>query len=379
MDHKRKEEEKRRKINEELAILKQGVEIWNKWRRDNPTITPTLGWTNLSGMDLTRVDFSRSSLWGTNFHGCELHLANFNGAELWNANLSLCNLDHALFRKANLREALLANSQLTYCDMREADLSMAHLGNANLLGSLVTDATLNNAILDCATLVEVDLSGSDLTGCCVFGVSAWNVKTNSLTNQSSLVISNRRNLEPLKETDPVITVDDLEIAQFVYLMIQNQNIRRIIDTITSKVVLILGRFTPDRKCVIDALREELRKHDYVPVVFDFERPPDRTFMETVSILAHMSRFIIGDFTEPKIILQEAEHIVRNIAVPFVPLLARDTEREPTTLFDLRVNHRSLLDTVYYNDIDDLLTRLGREVIALAEASRMKLHALRIDQ
>ena len=59
-------------------------------------------------------------------------------------------------------------------------------------------------------------------------------------------------------------------------MINNERIRHIIDTITSKVVLILGRFTPERKAVLDALREELRKRDYLPVLFDFERPAGQT-------------------------------------------------------------------------------------------------------
>jgi hypothetical protein len=39
--------------------------------------------------------------------------------------------------------------------------------------------------------------------------------------------------------------------------------------------LILGRFSvPERKAVLDALRDELRKsgRGYVPVVFDFEKP-----------------------------------------------------------------------------------------------------------
>ena len=45
-----------------------------------------------------------------------------------------------------------------------------------------------------------------------------------------------------------VTVDDLEVAQFVYLLLHNEKVRRVIDTITSKVVLILGRFSiPERK------------------------------------------------------------------------------------------------------------------------------------
>ena len=36
-------------------------------------------------------------------------------------------------------------------------------------------------------------------------------------------------------------------------MLHNQKIRDVIDTITSKAVLILGRFTDERKAVLDAL------------------------------------------------------------------------------------------------------------------------------
>jgi hypothetical protein len=75
-----------------------------------------------------------------------------------------------------------------------------------------------------------------------------------------------------RENEPTITVDDIEVAQFIYLMLNNQKIRRIIETITSKVVLILGRFTEERKAVLDALREELRKRDYLPVLFNGSLP-----------------------------------------------------------------------------------------------------------
>jgi hypothetical protein len=53
---------------------------------------------------------------------------------------------------------------------------------------------------------------------------------------------------------------------------QGFGFRDVIDTITSKAVLILGRFTDERKAVLDALREELRKRDYLPILFDFAVP-----------------------------------------------------------------------------------------------------------
>jgi hypothetical protein len=47
-------------------------------------------------------------------------------------------------------------------------------------------------------------------------------------------------------------------------MLHNEKIRDVIDTITSKAVLILGRFTQERKPVLEALREELRQRKYLP-------------------------------------------------------------------------------------------------------------------
>jgi len=92
----------------------------------------------------------------------------------------------------------------------------------------------------------------------------------------------------------VIQVDNLEVAQFIYLLLNNERIRNVIDTITSKAVLILGRFTLERKAVLDAIREELRKHDYLPVLFDFEKPSNQDITKTVRTLAHTARFIIAD-------------------------------------------------------------------------------------
>jgi hypothetical protein len=80
----------------------------------------------------------------------------------------------------------------------------------------------------------------------------------------------QENLIMTPPDQPEITVDNLEVAQFIYLLLHNERIRHVIDTITSKVVLILGRFTEERKVVLDALREELRQRDHTPVLFDFD-------------------------------------------------------------------------------------------------------------
>jgi hypothetical protein len=58
--------------------------------------------------------------------------------------------------------------------------------------------------------------------------------------------------------EPTVTVDNLKVAQFIYLLLDNQEIRDAIDTIAKKAILILGRFTPERKAVLEAIRTAIR-------------------------------------------------------------------------------------------------------------------------
>jgi hypothetical protein len=123
---------------------------------------------------------------------------------------------------------------------------------ANLMGANLGGANLVLADLSGAVLVETSLADAALTGCRIYGISGRNVKLSEGTKQQGLIIT--------AKDEPEITTDDLEVAQFLYLMLHNDKLRRVIDTIRSKVVLILGRFSlPERKRVLDALREELRK------------------------------------------------------------------------------------------------------------------------
>lgn len=276
------------------------------------------------------------------------------------AFLQEANLSYARLKSTKLNSAILDNANLSH-----ANLTRASLYDANLNGSIFIGAILFKACLMNSNMVEVDLSGADLAESNVYGISAWDIKTDEKTKQNNLLIS--------KSGEPTVTVDNIEVAQFIYLLMNNQKIRDVINTITSKVVLILGRFADKRKPVLDAIREELRKYNYTPILFDFDKPDGRNFVETASVLAHMARFIIADFTDPKIILQEAQHIVPNIVVPFAPILLEGSGPEPVTLYDLRKGKTYVLDTFCYHDIDHLLANLDEEIIKPAEELAGKLN------
>jgi uncharacterized protein YjbI with pentapeptide repeats len=354
---------------EHLALLQQGVDVWNAWRAKEPS-SPDLTEANLNGRNLSGVDLNGANLYEAslvlaylteaNLNGTNLIWADLGGAKLSGAHLSGAKLSGADLYEADLSSADLSGAKLSGADLNGANLTGANLTGANLTGANFTkanlsDANLSGADLSRAVLVEADLADAVLTDCRVYGISAWNVRLNERTKQQGLIITH--------SSEPAITVDDLEVAQFVYLLLHNEKIRRVIDTVTSKVVLILGRFTPERKEVLEAIREELRRRAYVPILLDFDVPATRDITETVSLLARMARFIIADLTEPSSIPKELEAIVPHLAAPVQPLLEGD---RPYAMFTDYWKYDWVLPVHRYDGLDALLGTLADKVIAPAE-------------
>jgi len=272
-------------------------------------------------------------------------------AKLMKTALPCANLEHANLRYANLQWADLSDARMNQAILSPADLDQADLSRADLSGANLRWANLTNV-----RFVKTNLSQADLTLCQVFGISVWNpVLTGAI----------QTNLRITTDDEPEITVDDLEVAQFIYLMLHNERVRQVIDTITSKVVLILGRFTKPRKRVLDALRDELRRRNYLPVVFDFEKPANRDLTETISTLAHMARFVIADLTDAKSIPQELSVIIPNLpSVAIQPLIhVDDTEY---AMFEHWQRYPWVLETYRYESLNSLLAAFKEHVIDPAE-------------
>ena len=409
---------------DELQLLKRGVAAWNERRIGTRDLRADLSGANLSGMDLSgallqNTDLSHANLRQALLFGTELSESDLTSADLSDAKLKDANLRAAIlpgahlqrtllesvnFDGANLHAADLTKADLTFGYLRGTDLTLANLTGATLREAIVSHADLRGArlpgveaigadfawsdlsdlnlrgvymhganfmranlsgadltgaVLSCAILIEANLQRATLTGCSVYGISAWNVDLSG-AEQSNLVIT------PSDRDEPEVTVDNLEVAQFIYLLLNNDRIRSVIDTITSKVVLILGRFTPERKAVLDSIREELRKRDYLPVLFDFAKPVRRDLTETISILAHMARFIVADITDAKSIPQELERIVPGLpSVPVQPLLLAC--QHEYGMFEHFRRYPWVLEPVLYDNQQQLLADLATNVIGPAEA------------
>jgi hypothetical protein len=164
------------------------------------------------------------------------------------------------------------------------------------------------------------------------------------------------------------------VAQFIYLLLHNEKIRDVIDTVTSKAVLILGRLTAERKGVLDALRDQLRKRDYLPILFDFAVPATRDITETVSLLARMARFVIADLTDASSIPKELEAIVPSLAVPVQPLI--EGSSRPYAMFKDYWKYEWVLPVYRYEGLEPLHATLAEKVIAPAEGKAKALQEKR---
>ncbi len=346
---------------------------WNEWRKANNVQSIDLSHedlrghplyrynlaggdftsTNLSGAILMESMFIKANLTGAILQGCQIGMANFAQATLTGADFTGSKLNFSQIVDCDCRGAKFDHTDLGGCIMISSDFSDASFVEASLMtttmtGSRLIRADLRNCNMAGLNLTHADLSGANISGSRVFGVAAWGIEAKDLIQQD-LIISN--------EGDPlVLTIDDIEIAQFIYLLSQSEKLGRVIDKITSKVVLILGRFTEERKAILDAIKDTLRQKDYIAVVFDFDKPESRTLTETVKLLARMSRFIVADITDPKCIPHELAAVVPDgNSVPIQPIQVIGTE--PYSMFNDWKKIPWMLETIEYDSLEDATKRV----------------------
>ena len=404
--------------NSHLEILEQGVSAWNSWREHNPEITPDLIEAHLERRNLKNINLQGAKLNGAYLDDARLQAANFDGASLHRAQLVNAKLQRAHFyqaylgyaylQNANLNDACLRNArsvrldlynaQLKRSQLQLAELISADLWNANLTGACLDGAKLRGAYLATTTLNGASLRGADLQGaylwgtklkgadlkganligavlretdftnatlsnCKVYSTAVWDVKGEP-KEQDNLAIS-----RPDLPDEPEFTVDKLETAHFIYMIRQHEKLREIIRESTSKVVLILGRFTKKRYGVLKAVQKELQaykdeegKGKYIPVMFDFD-PKSRDLMETVQILVGLSRFVIADVSNPKGVLVELATIVPHWEVPVKLIIDKSSSQKQVRMLAPLTKYKWIDNKIFrYDDSRQLCHALKTQVI-----------------
>lgn len=154
---------------EHVEIVKQGVEVWNKWREKHREIVPDLAHAHLIGAALVGANLIGAVLRGTILRDADLISASLNSANLKGADLSNARLSGAALRDANLIGATLRDANLKDANLRDAilygaDFAGADLSSTDFIGANLKGADLKGADLSGAVLREANLSHSIVDG-----------------------------------------------------------------------------------------------------------------------------------------------------------------------------------------------------------------------
>jgi hypothetical protein len=179
-----------------IEILKQGVEAWNAWRKNNFKIRPdfrdidivaelthTGPLLNDCVVNMRYANFYRGDFRGANLARVELTCADLRQADLSGANISGARLygvelNAGILPRASLIDTCLFKADLTVTDMTEADLTMADLSFANLTWAKLTRAVLSSTILHETLMADTDLTDAvGLSSCDHKGYSVIDHRT----------------------------------------------------------------------------------------------------------------------------------------------------------------------------------------------------------
>ena len=112
---------------EQIALLRSGIEAWNAWRAEHPDVPVDLAGAQLAGMSLVQANLLRANLEHAHLEGADL-----SGAMLFGANLEGANLNAAILDGADLGWANLSDTTMLSAEINGTDLSCAQLAGANI-------------------------------------------------------------------------------------------------------------------------------------------------------------------------------------------------------------------------------------------------------
>jgi hypothetical protein len=379
-------------LNESLR--RRSPRFWNRWRELHPRVVPDLRGVQLAGrtlrgLDLRRARLDKANLRRADLAGVHLEKASLRGTDLELADLSWAHAERAdlsfailrdaklskgdfrrticlggtSFEHANLREADFTAAKMVEADLPEADLTQACFDSADL-----TEATLDRAILDGTSFLTTTLLRAG-----VHGTFIRRVKTNDKTDQRSLymdvhVVWDRREKQIIVEFPEA---DDIRLAQFHDIVEEHGSVAALMSAGTRRVVLILGRFLPRQKRVLDKLAMALRRRGKVPVIFDFPGPTDREISDTVRFVASMSQFIIVDMTKATSVPLELQATIPDLMVPVLPIV--EAGKHVFSMFtDLQRRYSWIQQPVRYKDADQLVRYVDEAIIARAERAAKEI-------
>lgn len=368
------------------SVRRRTPKSWNDWRRQHPRVIPDLRGLALVGGSLVRYNLARARLDNAVLIRADLGSAQLERASLKGARLMSASLSAVQAEKVNLSDANLRGADLHYGDFRgavcseatylaHADLHEANFAGAKMVAANLSRADLTKTRFDGANLQEANLSdaifdetsllGTNLQDAMVAGSFIRRVKTDDRTNQLGLCVDvhvawDRPKGEMILFDEP----NDIRVAQFHNIVDEQGSVGKLLAATTNRVVLILGRFLPQQKKVLDCLKKALEARGKIAVIYDFPSPENREISDTVRFIAGMSEFIVVDLTNASSVPLELQATIPDLMIPVLPIV-KSGEAVFAMFSDLQRRYSWIQPTVSYKDAAELVKHVDDAIIARA--------------
>lgn len=278
---------------------------------------------------------------------------------------------HKPFAEAlNIQNSVFEN---IYFD--DGDFSLANFSNCKFINTKFNKTIFTNANFRGATFINCNLNRVNLSGAnfqvkeiretVIYGISAWDIMVSETSIQSNLVIEKTYNLysEIISEGRIPLMVDDIELAQFIYYLSNHKKMRDTINILNKKGVLLLGKFKNGGLERLYKLRDWFAKQNYLPMIFDFDRPSSLDYTETVITMSGLAKVVVADLSGGSV-----PHELHSILNNFIkPVIVYHDESPYSMLKDLKRKNR-YIHVIKYDGTEDNLFKQLPEKIEEAEAN-----------
>lgn len=337
-------------------IILQGASSWNQWQKENkgPVHFAKPFWYDSPDSQGRQVKGgNRLDLSGLNLTNASIHNAFAEGLIVRNSKIIDCHFEEGDFSRANFSGTEFVNTRFNKTIFTDANFDGASFRNCNLNRINLANASF------CLTEINETV---------IYGVSAWDLKTCDEMKQSRLIIERTYELysDIIASGKIPLMTDNIELAQFIYYLSNHKKMRDVLNIFNSKGILLLGQFKDGGIERLYKLNDWLKEKDYMPMIFDFERPVNMDYTETVVTMAGLSKIIIADLSGGSV-PQELHATLTNFQKP---IIAYSKTGAYSMFKDLKRKNPYVLSFEYTDD--DIMFEKMEEKLNEANKSNVKI-------
>lgn len=324
-------------------------------------------WVNSNESSIGYFNGNIDSIRNPNWHG------SFTKGE--NAyDFSGLHLKGVMIHKAFAEGLDIQNSVFEDVYFDDGDFSRSHFANCRFINTKFNKTIFTDADFQGATFVNCNLNRVNLTNAnfdvkeicetVIYGISSWDLNVSDDAIQSKLVIEKTYDLysEIIAQGRIPLMVDNIELAQFIYYLSNHKKMRDTINILNKRGVLLLGKFKDGGLERLYKLRDWFSAQNYLPMIFDFDRPNSLDYTETVVTMSGLSKLVVADLSGNSV-PQELHAILTNFVKPVV--VYYDTSPY-SMLKDLKRKNRYFHEIKFDGTAENLLSQLP-PVITEAES------------